>query len=109
MLRCKGFGYGLDQSIIMVYRVDIQGRTLSYNEVPDEIKKLWVPILYRGPFNIDSIRPLREGSETVSGKSLHKKEGIVVTPEVPRSARGIRLYTKLLNPKYAPDVDNDIN
>jgi RNA ligase (TIGR02306 family) len=108
----KGFNYGFKEQTLRLFRVDVGGETLALKDVPAELKALWVPIVYEGPFDIEVIRPLKEGSETVSGKALHKKEGIVVAPAVPRKASKssdkFRLYLKLLNSKYAPS-DDDIN
>lgn len=46
-----------------------------------EIGVFQAPVLYRGPFSEKETRKLAEGSETVSGKSMHVREGVVVTPE----------------------------
>lgn len=39
-----------------------------------------VPVLYRGPFSRDVMYEHTDGMETVSGKQLHIREGVVVTP-----------------------------
>ena len=39
-----------------------------------------VPVLYRGPFSVESMREYTRGTETVSGKGAHIREGIVVRP-----------------------------
>jgi len=43
-----------------------------------------VPVLYRGPFNKSKIIELTDGNETVSGKGLHMREGVVVRPVIER-------------------------
>lgn len=39
-----------------------------------------VPVLYRGPFSREVMYEHTDGMETVSGKQLHIREGVVVTP-----------------------------
>lgn len=39
-----------------------------------------VPVLYKGPFNEKVLNEFTNGKETVSGKELHIREGIVITP-----------------------------
>lgn len=39
-----------------------------------------VPVLYCGPFSVESMRQYTRGTETVSGKGAHIREGIVVRP-----------------------------
>ncbi|MFE2106052.1 RNA ligase (ATP) [Kitasatospora sp. NPDC059463] len=39
-----------------------------------------VPELWRGPFAADTVPALAEGRETVSGRGLHLREGVVVRP-----------------------------
>lgn len=39
-----------------------------------------VPVLYRGPFSVESMRQYTRGTETISGKGAHIREGIVVRP-----------------------------
>jgi len=105
----KGYNYGLKKKTIFIFRIDVEGRTLPFSEIPEDLRKLWVPVLYEGPFDINKIRPLREGKENISGNSLHIKEGVVVTPLIPRySTTKFRLALKLINPKHAPD-DNDFS
>ncbi len=43
-----------------------------------------VPVLYRGPFSKEVMRQYAEGRETVSGKGLHTREGIIIRPVVER-------------------------
>jgi len=102
----KNFSYGKTSPTIKLFRLRIDGRELSVDEVEkyfghDFINQHWVPILYRGPFDPAVFEKLSGGMETVSGKQLHIKEGIVIAPEIPRVAkRGFPLYLKWLNQKY---------
>ncbi|MFJ5927029.1 RNA ligase (ATP) [Kitasatospora sp. NPDC092948] len=43
-----------------------------------------VPELWRGPFDADRVLELAEGRETVTGRQLHTREGVVVRPAVER-------------------------
>lgn len=43
-----------------------------------------VPELYRGPFDKTILRELTSGKETISGKNVHIREGVVVKPLVER-------------------------
>lgn len=43
-----------------------------------------VPVLYRGPFSKEVMLQYTEGKETVSGKEMHIREGIVIIPRVER-------------------------
>lgn len=42
------------------------------------------PVLYRGPFSREALAAATNGKETISGKELHMREGVVVTPEEER-------------------------
>jgi RNA ligase (TIGR02306 family) len=49
----KGFNYGQREAGVVLYRIDVEGRTLPYAKIPGEFKSHWVPVLYEGPFDID--------------------------------------------------------
>jgi len=105
----KGYTYGQTEITIKLFDVRINGISVPYDQLSDDVKKLWVPIIYDGPLDKSTIRKLAEGMETVSGKSLHIKEGVVVAPYVDRNAAdGTRLRLKILNPKYK-EVGEEIN
>ena len=60
-----------------------------------------VPVLYRGPFSKAVMLEYTEGSETISGKFLHIREGIVVTPTIEREAPPIgRVKLKSVSATY---------
>jgi RNA ligase (TIGR02306 family) len=48
-----------------------------------------VPVLYRGPFSMEVMLQYTNGLETVSGKGLHIREGIVMSPVVERRVEGL--------------------
>ena len=59
------------------------GHYLSPEEVKNICKELdidTVPVLYSGPYSKEMVEELTNGKETVSGKELHMREGIVIRP-----------------------------
>lgn len=87
--------YGYDAGKNMIgYRVfDIyvgkprEGRYLNDDEVDEVLGKLGlprVPVLYRGPFSVEVMQQYTDGKETVSGKEMHIREGIVMKPLIER-------------------------
>lgn len=109
----KGFNYGLSTPTLKVFRLEIDGVRISTGFVMDieafeGFRKFWVPVLYRGMFNLEDIKRVCKGLETVSGKGLHIKEGGVIEPYAARNAkRGWPLYLKVINPKYKGEDDDD--
>ncbi|QNS08999.1 RNA ligase (ATP) [Streptomyces xanthii] len=61
-----------------------------------------VPRLFAGPFDLDRVLELAEGRETVSGRGLHLREGVVVRPAVERHSpvTGGRAIVKAVSPAY---------
>lgn len=61
-----------------------------------------VPRLYEGPFDIDRVLEWATGRETVSGRGLHLREGVVVQPAVERHSpvTGGRAIAKAVSPAY---------
>ena len=100
----KGFNYGQSKPILFIFRVEVNNKWLNIDDIPEELKKMWVPILYQGPFDLAKILPLREGMESVSGKGKHIKEGVVLSTHPHRmsqfSKQRFPLFVKLLNPSY---------
>lgn len=62
----------------------------------------FVPVLYTGQYDYDTIAALAEGKETVSGKELHTREGVVVRPhrETRSEATGGRKIAKFVGAGY---------
>jgi RNA ligase (TIGR02306 family) len=98
----KGFNYGQQKPKVLLFKIEVNNKIVKYSEIPEEIKKTWVPLIYNGPFNKEKLFEVRNGKEQVSGKELHIKEGIVISPEVPRrdSNNNHDLMIKLLNIEY---------
>ncbi|MFI0811768.1 RNA ligase (ATP) [Streptomyces echinatus] len=61
-----------------------------------------VPRLYRGPYDIERVLEFASGRETVSGRALHLREGVVVRPAVERysAVTGGRAIAKAVSPAY---------
>lgn len=62
-----------------------------------------VPVLYRGPFSQEAMREHTDGRETVSGRDLHIREGIVMRPQIERAddrLPGRRLQLKSVSAAY---------
>lgn len=62
-----------------------------------------VPVLYRGKFNKEVMDKFTNGKETISGKELHIREGIVITPLIERYDSRInlgRVILKNINIEY---------
>lgn len=60
-----------------------------------------VPVLYRGPFSREVMYQHTNGMETVSGKQLHIREGVVVTPTEERYDIQIgRVFLKSVSTAY---------
>ena len=103
-----GYSYGLDyeRKTALFYRMLVDVKEIAPVTVLDDpalalLKAMWVPELYRGPYDLEVLKQYATGKETVSGKSLHIREGGVVTPLVPRmSEEGYFLATKLINPDF---------
>lgn len=60
-----------------------------------------VPVLYRGPFDRETLLAQTEGPETISGDGRHMREGVVVRPQVERRDDGIgRVQLKSVSESY---------
>lgn len=61
-----------------------------------------VPRLYEGPYDIERVLEVATGRETVSGKGLHLREGVVIRSAVERYSpvTGGRAIAKAVSPAY---------
>lgn len=61
-----------------------------------------VPRLYEGPYAVDRVLAVATGRETVSGRDLHLREGVVIRPAVERYSpvTGGRAIAKAVSPAY---------
>lgn len=101
-----GYNYGFTQPHVLFYRVLVDGQELPHSELNDWFYKNWVPVIHFGELDKSTVRDFAKGMETVSGKQRHIREGVVVSPCVPRrDRRGRPLYSKIINPKYKETGD----
>lgn len=111
LVPCQGgnWSYGFTEPTIRVFDVRVNGKSMTYEDLKPVWKDAWVPVLYEGGFNPETVRAFREGKEQVSGKELHIREGAVVRPyEDRRASDGTRLVLKLINPAYK-ETGEEIN
>ncbi|MFJ9864836.1 RNA ligase (ATP) [Streptomyces sp. NPDC101165] len=61
-----------------------------------------VPRLFSGPYDIERVLEVASGRETVSGRGLHLREGVVIRPLVERysGVTGGRAIAKAVSPAY---------
>lgn len=61
-----------------------------------------VPRLYEGPYDLDVVLERASGRETVSGRNLHLREGVVIRPRTERYSPvvGGRAIAKAVSPAY---------
>lgn len=61
-----------------------------------------VPRLYEGPYGIERVLEVASGRETVSGRGLHLREGVVIRPATERysAVTGGRAIAKAVSPAY---------
>lgn len=81
----SGFGYG-NVGGKLGYRsfgIRVGRRYLNWDDFQDAVSYVGidsVPILYRGPFSKEVLQEFTSGYETITGKSNHIREGVVVYP-----------------------------
>ncbi|MFF2995533.1 RNA ligase (ATP) [Streptomyces sp. NPDC057950] len=61
-----------------------------------------VPRVYEGPYSVDRVLDAASGRETVSGRGLHLREGVVIRPATERYSpvTGGRAIAKAVSPAY---------
>jgi RNA ligase (TIGR02306 family) len=103
-----GYNYGQEAETIKVFDLKLNGESIPFDQVPDEFKNMWVPVIYHGPLKMnegqlsEEILNLCKGEETVSGENLHIREGVVIRPYIDRRAfDNTPLRLKMINPAYA--------
>jgi len=105
------YGSSADKDVEIGFRVfDIyvgrpgSGSYLNDSELDAACKRLGlqrVPVLYRGPFSKKVLYEYTDGFETISGKEMHIREGVVVRPTVERWSEEIgRVQLKSVSGDY---------
>lgn len=103
------WSYGADgnRPWLRLFRLVVEGAEVSRHQVTPALGELWAPVLFEGPFEETALRQLARGKEQVSGRELHIREGIVVTPRQPRPSReGWNLALKIINDKFKGSDDD---
>ncbi|MFJ3585481.1 RNA ligase (ATP) [Streptomyces sp. NPDC090127] len=82
--------------------IDGQVRWLDPAEVLEAGELPLVPRLYTGPYDLDTVLEVASGRETVSGRGLHLREGVVIRPVTERYSPvvGGRAIAKAVSPAY---------
>lgn len=90
-----GYGANIDKDVNIGFRIfDVyvgkpgSGRYLNDDELEQACKRLAlprVPVLYRGPFWHSKVAEFTDGLETLTGKGMHIREGIVIRPVIERT------------------------
>jgi RNA ligase (TIGR02306 family) len=98
----NGFSYGYSQPTLLIFKVVLDGVVQPYDSLPPWFQLNHAPVLYRGAFDMANVLVLKEGLETVSGRNLHIREGVVLSPATPRrNSEGKMLAVKLISKAYA--------
>ncbi|WP_329340977.1 RNA ligase (ATP) [Streptomyces sp. NBC_00663] len=81
--------------------IDGEVRWLDAAELLDGELPL-VPRLFEGPYDIEKVLEVASGRETVSGRELHLREGVVIRPAAERYSEvtGGRAIAKAVSPAY---------
>ena len=81
---------------------DIFESICNYNQID------FAPVLYRGPFNKEVLAQYTDGKETISGKELHIREGVIITPVIERYDDNIgRAILKSVSDAYLNQSDGE--
>ncbi|MFF4099679.1 RNA ligase (ATP) [Streptomyces sp. NPDC001903] len=82
--------------------IDGQVRWLDPQELLQGGELPLVPRLFEGPYALDTVLELASGRETVSGRSTHLREGVVIRPATERHSPvvGGRAIAKAVSPAY---------
>ncbi|MET9324258.1 RNA ligase (ATP) [Streptomyces sp. NPDC003038] len=82
--------------------IDGQVRWLDPAAVLPDGELPLVPRLYEGPYDLGAVLELASGRETVSGRALHLREGVVIRPATERYSPvvGGRAIAKAVSPAY---------
>lgn len=98
----QDLGYGQKKPSVRVFDIKIGDRFLGRDEFTATAEQLGletVPVLYRGPFNLETLTKYRDGKDTISG--THVREGIVIRSIAERDhfVHG-RVIAKMVSPDY---------
>jgi RNA ligase (TIGR02306 family) len=101
----QDLGYGVQKGEpgYFAFDMSIKGRYLDYDDFAKICAERDIPIahvLYHGPFGPECLKHTT-GRETISGKAVHMREGIVIRPAKERYEPDIgRVILKSVNEEY---------
>jgi RNA ligase (TIGR02306 family) len=121
-----GYSYGQTKPTASLFDIRVNGESIPYDMVADEFKTLWVPVVFDGNMSLEEkeiviysdpergihktrtdyllpkdIVDMCKGNELVSGNEVHIREGVVLRPDIDRTATdGTKLRLKIINPAY---------
>jgi RNA ligase (TIGR02306 family) len=111
LVPCQGanWSYGKKKPSVVIFDIRVNKTHIPYDTVSQELKDLWVPILYDGQYDPSILQTLANGKEKVSGQELHISEGLVLRPYADRRASdGVRLMVKVIS-KHYKETGEEIN
>ncbi len=98
-----GYGTQKGEPNFFVFDISIDGHYLDYDDFARICSTRDIPmaqVLYRGPFGPDCLAHT-SGAETISGKAVHMREGIVIRPIKERYVPDLgRVILKSVNEAY---------
>lgn len=99
----RGYTYGQDKATLRLFAFIYDGDMIDYDNLYEPIRNLWVPLIARGQLHTLDIYELAKGRETVSGKEVSIREGVVLQPRIPRKDRrgNNYLFAKVINTAYS--------
>lgn len=98
--------YGLPKGELdfRLFDIRIGDQFLDYDAmlaIAAELELPVLPVLYRGPFDRETIEEVARGKEQVSGQETGVREGVVVRPTTERSDPNLgRVILKVISPEY---------
>lgn len=103
--RIQDLKYGMKKDVsFRMFGLSVDGDFYDFDDMEELSQRLdipMVPILYKGPFSQTVLEKYISGKESVSGKSLHIREGLVIYPAKERVDERIgRVFLKAVSPKY---------
>ena len=93
------YGCGSGEYKIAVFDVLRETEWVGYDELRTWDKLQLVPLIYRGKFDLESLKGMAEGPSTIPGAN-HTREGIVVKPMIERYDMIGRVQLKLVSNSY---------
>ena len=109
--KIQSYDYGMHALGFRAFDIMIDGEWLNYDVFTTLCEMHGVetvPVVYRGPFSIDAIRNVSNGSSLVGG--THGREGVVVRPIIEQFNPTIgRVILKYVGDDYLLNKKNDKN